>query len=256
MSVYKHYICFHRNGYSTQDAVYWRSSQDVALCVNGKRGDLPFMAVSIANIEPFDEIVPKSSEDMKVRRCGEDDFMANYKNNFAALQSFDPRGGEYYVEEKYEASQYDFHAFLEDAHRHICLEFALESAETRFDMEIKDSLARRRFVKASGKIISERTFCQIYKAMLEFFFERETMAMHQNRMFEFARSLSGQKEPVEDIVLNPNIYFTRARDEMTKRIAEIKERLIELDDSAVARAKLRGEIRGIEFSLTALDRNI
>lgn len=68
-------------------------------------------------------------------------------------------------------------------------------------------------------------------------------------------ALGGSAEPDQQVIINEDYYYLRARELMIKRKEKIKLRLLELDDIPSKRRELRTEMTGIDYCVSILDKN-
>ena len=191
----------------------------------------------------------------KVKKCTKEAFNKYYNENFQALQKLKFHDGEYYLERSESGDKMYFHAFYRSPSRHYMIDLMQYENCVDICLSTERSLLKRRGIANSCRLLPEGVFCQVFKLVLEFFYDGSAMPKTHNKLWETIDALVGSTAPDEPLLINDEYYYLRARELMLKRKEEIKTRLLELDDVPSKRRELRAEMKGIDYCVSILDKN-
>ena len=155
---------------------------------------------------------------------------------------------------KYRGSMH-FHAFFRNPSRHYRIDYYQYEECAEICIFTENNIIYRRGCENRCRILSEGIFCQVFKLVLEFFYDGSAMPKNQVKLWETLDALSSPSVPDGPVLINDEYYYLRARDLMLKRKEEIKTRLLELDDVPSKRRELRAEMKGIDYCVSILDKN-
>ncbi len=113
----------------------------------------------------------------------------------------------------------------------------------------------RRSARNHGTPITYEHFCQFFNISLQYLADHESILIRFEQFRDNFRSLSeGKNDEVKIFDYRADESFTKIIDQLAKRKQEIEKRLIENDqDTKEDRLKLRGELEGINYSLTTIN---
>ena len=255
MSDSKYYLYFVQAENYYEEKEYCKVNRKYNLSADAEHKLRPQISVTVGRHTQMDDRIPRSFDNQKYKRLTETVFNEYFNANYSALQRINQRGGEYYLERGLTGEDYILHAFRDKPHMH-CVVFCRQGIEcSEFSLYSDNSLGRRYAIRKNGRRISEEAFCQAYKLVLEFLYDGEAMPSHQDQLYQAILGLVGPDAPKEEIIINQESYYQKARNLMLKRKEELKARLVELDDKPSTRRELRAQMKAIDYCVSVLDNN-
>ncbi len=243
-------------GYPPYDSdVLWKVNKKVSLAANEDGVRLPGMAACVPiGVELNDEI-PFSTENIKYKRITREAFKKCWNENYESMQKLRLHGGEYFCERTPSGDEICFHAFLRKPSRHYSISYRQSPEYADIDLSTENEIKKRRGIAKHYPAIPESVFCQAFKLVLDFFYDGSAMPDRQGMLWDALDSLGVSTEPDKPAIISENYHYERARELMLKRKDEIKNRLLELDDTPSKRRELRAEMKGIDYCVSILDKN-
>ena len=255
MSEYRYYAASRSSINNTYSHAVWKVGPIVCLGTSADNDSEPWITASISREPEYFEGAPAFLMIDKVKKCTKEAFNKYYNENFQALQKLKFHDGEYYLERSESGDKMYFHAFYRSPSRHYMIDLMQYENCVDICLSTERSLLKRRGIANSCRLLPEGVFCQVFKLVLEFFYDGSAMPKTHNKLWETIDALVGSTAPDEPLLINDEYYYLRARELMLKRKEEIKTRLLELDDVPSKRRELRAEMKGIDYCVSILDKN-
>ena len=233
----------------------WKVGSIVCIGTSVENKPNMWMTASVEFEEVIVEDIPAFLTDGTVRKSTKEAFNKYFNKNFEALQKLRFHDGEYYIDKSESGTSMHFHAFFRNPSRHYRIDYYQYEECAEICIITENNIIYRRGCENRCRILSEGIFCQVFKLVLEFFYDGSAMPKNQVKLWETLDALSSPSVPDGPVLINDEYYYLRARDLMLKRKKEIKLRLLELDDIPSKRRELRAEMKGIDYCVSILDKN-
>ena len=245
-----------RSGYKNKVShAFWKVDSFICLGISKDLKPESWMTANISFEEVKNEDIPPFLVNDDVHRATREVFNKYYNQHFDFLQKLRFHDGEYYVDMSDTGRWMALHAFFRQPSRHYKIEFTQDTDYAEVCISTENNIVYRRGVANRCRLLSEGIFSQVFKLVLEFFYDGSAMRGNQAKLWKTLDALVGSAVPDEPVLINDEYYYLRARELMLKRKEEIKERLLELDDIPSKRRELRAEMKGIDYCVSILDKN-
>jgi hypothetical protein len=104
--------------------------------------------------------------------------------------------------------------------------------------------------RKSGKAITIDKFMQFLNLNLQFLYDSDSLLIFLEDYLKNFYSLIDEKSHIDGFIVSAEKQFADILEQLSTRKNHIEKRLIEVDtDSSFERAKLRGELDGIEYAI-------
>lgn len=204
-------------------------------------------------IEYYIESAPvptQPSEYVKITRIIPEIFDSYYTSTLLKLSEF-PEEGEYYY--KHNINYCELYCYTN--HDHIIIKIRNEI--NYFDCHISRYLGirSRNSVRKNLETLPKELMKQLYNLTLELLHDPQNFKNLKDDYYKQLSLLIQKREPIKGLILNADAAFYEVRKQITNRIESIENRMINFDDKPQNRYELRGELKGLKFSLKILDGN-
>jgi len=193
--------------------------------------------------------LPKKSSTSRSVEISEKSFDDFYKMNYRRLQDESLDDAEFYENDTYDDIQLYaiqgnklFSIFTErtPSLRNICMN--MESSPGNF---------RRR--AHTLKKIDSAVFKQAYHLLLELFYDPDTVYQNYETAWSQLDALVHGDQPIHGIKINADVYFDNMIRAIKTRARRLEKKLIDEDGTPEERARIRGELKGMEYCLKVIN---
>lgn len=221
--------------------------KDYSLKCNDTPKYSPHLSVCIENIKRIS--VPKKSKYTSAVEITQQSFDDFYKMNYRRLQDESLDDAEFYENDTYDSitlyalqgkKLFCIFTEIDPAFRNICL--CMDSSPGRF---------RSRTHKL--KKIEPEVFKQAYHLLLELFYDPELVYQNFESAWSQLDALVHGDQPIHGIRINADVYFDNMIRAIKTRIRRMEKKLIDEDGTPEERARIRGELKGMEYCVKVIN---
>jgi hypothetical protein len=110
--------------------------------------------------------------------------------------------------------------------------------------------------RKNGKPLTEEIFRQFLNLTIQYFYDPDSVTIYLEDYIKNFRSLCAGDNKIQGFVISANKAFEAIIQQLELRKQHIEKQLIEShSDSSVDRAKLRGELEGINYAIKTINNN-
>ena len=235
--------------------VLWKVSKKLCTSASDDYEQTPGLSACISLGIDLDDSIPMWKPEQQTWRITKDAFRKKWNLNYDALQKARIHGGDYYLERVLD-NWLTIHAFLRNPSRHYSISFRQDAQCAEIILDTEMTIIYRRGIANHNEEITEGVFIQAFKHVLEFFLDGSAIPVNYEKLWEVLDTLVGSSEPEMPPVINEDYHYQKVCELILKRKNEIKLRLLEFDDSPSKRRELRAEMKGLDFCVSIMEKNL
>ncbi|MBF0647902.1 hypothetical protein IR083_03600 [Dysgonomonas sp. GY75] len=195
--------------------------------------------------------VTEASQYVKVKRIIPEIFDSYYKSTIQKLSNSFLENGEYYY--KYNIKRSQLYLFTDT--RHVILDIHNDIDNFYCRIVRYSGIRGRNTVRKEFETLPEEVMKQLFNLTIELLYDPQNFNILKDEYYRQLGLLIEKEEPIKGLILNADMAFEEVRTQITNRIKAIEDRMINFDDTKDNRNELRGELKGLKYSLKVLDGN-
>ncbi len=223
--------------------------KEMAITVNENWENSPSIDVEME--DGICQELPEQNQYTKVKKILPELFESYYIDTIQYLSRNFLEKAEYYLE----ASSHSFRIECYTDKERLLIYTSKTPSNFNCRISLCPGLSGRSEARKKHKLLAVEVVKQFFQLTLEFLYNRKNLENLKDEYFKQISLLVKEDKPISGLILNADLAFNGIREQILYRINELENRLIHFDEEPNKRLELRGELKGLKYSLKILNTN-